>query len=443
VATRQDAHPVDPLFAGAGEARAAAAAVDWSATPLGPVERWPEPLRTAVRLCLASRTTMAVWAGPELTLAYNDGYVPVLGPAKHPWAMGRPLREVWPEVLEQIAPDFRRVVEDGASTRLEEVPYRLLRGGRPELAFFTYTLTPIRGEDGRILGVFNVMEELTGTVRARNRTAELLAFALDTASLGAWELDLAAGTAQRSVQHDRIFGYEELQPEWTYARFLEHVLPEDRAEVDRKYRGAVAARQDWTFECRIRRRDGEVRWIWAAGRHRLDDRGEATTIAGIVQDITDRKRAEEELRQSRTRLEQERARLQAIVDTIPVGFFIADADGRVITANDEATRIWAGAVPLRSVVEYGEYVGHWPDTGERVKAEEWPLAQALLHGRKMKAVVADIERFDGTKGTIVMSGSPVKDERGRTTGAVAALQDISDLRAAQARLEEAATRSRP
>ena len=79
--------------------------------------------------------------------------------------------------------------------------------------------------------------------------------------------------------------------------FLEHVLPEDRAMVDGKFRQAMENQSDWNFECRIRRADGQVRWISAAGRHTQDAAGAPRRMAGIVQDITERKRAEEALQQ--------------------------------------------------------------------------------------------------------------------------------------------------
>jgi light-regulated signal transduction histidine kinase (bacteriophytochrome) len=78
--------------------------------------------------------------------------------------------------------------------------------------------------------------------------------------------------------------------------FLEHVLPEDRPGVDAKFRSAIIAKSDWNFECRIRRTDGEIRWIWAAGRFLTDSGEKSMRMAGIVQDITERKHTEEELR---------------------------------------------------------------------------------------------------------------------------------------------------
>jgi PAS domain S-box-containing protein len=138
--------------------------------------------------------------------------------------------------------------------------------------------------------------------KALRESEERLRFALETSHTGAWDLNLVDHTAYRSLEHDRIFGYAELLPQWTYEMFLAHVLPDDRAMVDGKFRGAMETKSDWSFECRIRRPDGQVRRIWAAGRHRPDAAGDARLMAGIVQDITDRKAAEEALRESETRV---------------------------------------------------------------------------------------------------------------------------------------------
>ncbi|MEO7475947.1 MAG: PAS domain-containing protein, partial [Gemmatimonadales bacterium] len=124
-----------------------------------------------------------------------------------------------------------------------------------------------------------------------------LRFAADATQFGLWDLDLVNGTAWRSEQHDRIFGYATPQPTWTFERFLQHVVPEDRPAVAGKFREAGERGTDWDFECRITRADGQVRWIWGRGTHVRDATGTTTHMVGGVRDITERKLAETHLRQ--------------------------------------------------------------------------------------------------------------------------------------------------
>src|SRR5436190_11316784 len=86
---------------GGGELGALIRAKDWSRTPLGPPEAWPQSLKTTLGIVLNSRYPMFVFWGPELIKIYNDGYRPITG-HKHPWALGRPAREVWPEIWSDI-----------------------------------------------------------------------------------------------------------------------------------------------------------------------------------------------------------------------------------------------------------------------------------------------------------------------------------------------------
>jgi len=123
-------------------------------------------------------------------------------------------------------------------------------------------------------------------------------FALQRSHTGFWDLNLIDHTAYRTLVHDQIFGYESLLPQWSYEIFLEHVLPEHQEEVDRKFQEATEAQTDWSFECRIRRKDGQIRWIWAIGGHECNEKEQATHMVGVVQDITERKEAELNLKQS-------------------------------------------------------------------------------------------------------------------------------------------------
>lgn len=192
----------------------------------------------------------------------------------------------------------------------------------------------------------------------------------------------------------------------------------------------------------------EERFWNASNTPIFDDQGSLICISHRTVDITERHRAYEaakeqaakktlQLEQSRLELETERKRLQAIVDTIPTGLIMVDEKGAMILENDEWRRTWAGNALLDSVVDYDNYKGYRPDTGERIANDEWPCAISLLQGVKTRDVILDIDRFNGTRGTIVVSSAPLYDDSGRVTGAVAANMDITELRSAQTQLMEA------
>ncbi|MDF3128271.1 PAS domain S-box protein [Kiritimatiellaeota bacterium B1221] len=136
-------------------------------------------------------------------------------------------------------------------------------------------------------------------IKERNR----LQFAMEVCHTGTWDLDLKDHSARRTLGHDQIFGYHEKVPDWSYEKFLEHVIPEDREEMNRRFLAACAQKSDWNIECRIRRVDGEIRWIWAVGRHSPLINGTAQYMVGVVQDITERKQTEIELQKSHELLE--------------------------------------------------------------------------------------------------------------------------------------------
>ncbi len=113
--------------------------------------------------------------------------------------------------------------------------------------------------------------------------------ALEVAGLGRWDLDVERGTVSRSPLHDRIFGYPEPPAEWTYRRFLDHVVTEDRDEVDAAFQAAVRDGHDWDVECQIVRADGARRWVWVRGGLGHGDGAGARRMLGVVADVTARK----------------------------------------------------------------------------------------------------------------------------------------------------------
>ena len=89
---------LEQIFPGRTEMAQRMRELDWSRTPLGPVEHWPQSLKTSVSTCLDCAFPIVLWWGPELTILYNDEYKAILGPAKHPSALGVAGKVVWSEI---------------------------------------------------------------------------------------------------------------------------------------------------------------------------------------------------------------------------------------------------------------------------------------------------------------------------------------------------------
>ncbi len=161
-------HPI--FLIGGGEMGARIRDHAWASTPLGPPERWPQSLRSALSICLNSSFPTAIYWGPELRLLYNDAWAPI--PAEcHPWALGRQGREVWADIWHVVGPQFAQVMDAGHSVSLYDQHLPMVRAGRVRETYWNYSFTPIRGEDGSVMGVFNQGNETTPSILAR-REAE-------------------------------------------------------------------------------------------------------------------------------------------------------------------------------------------------------------------------------------------------------------------------------
>jgi len=159
------------------------------------------------------------------------------------------------------------------------------------------------GQERTSMIIRDISERRKSELALRKSRAEL-DFALSMSRIGRWELDLNTTTAIRSREHARIFGYQDHLSEWNQARFLDHVLEDDRASVMKMISEMVTNRMDMDCECRIRRADGEVRWIWIAGHFHMDELTNNPKLVGVVQDITHRKKVEEEIRRKNENLDR-------------------------------------------------------------------------------------------------------------------------------------------
>lgn len=294
-------------------------AFDWSSHPLGVPQGWPDALRMAVSLCLNSSFPTAIYWGPDYHLLYNDAWAPI--PAdKHPWALGRPGREVWSDIWSIVGPQFDRALLGGEASALYEQMLPMVRGGAPRETWWNYSLTPIRHADHSIGGIFNQGNEVTALVLARReRQAELdrwrELFRQAPAPVawlrGPQHVFEFANEAYRLLVGDRdVVGrtVADALPEIVgqgFVDLLDGVYASGEPYVGRGANVKLQQQSGTAPEERV------VDFIYQPVRNAA---GEVDGIFVLVTDTTERARAETALRLSNWQLGEERARLAATVE---------------------------------------------------------------------------------------------------------------------------------
>ncbi len=174
---------------------------------------------------------------------------------------------------------------------------------------------------------------------ARRESEERLRFAITAGRLGDWDLDLDTGIARTSWQHDQCFGATEPFKDWSHEKFLKFVHPEDRTQVQRQFDEASTVRGDWDFECRIVWPDGSIHWIEAHGTEYRAAAGGRRRMLGIVREVTERKRDEEQLRRNHETLFN-------LVHHAPFGVYIVDSHFRLREVGAGARKVFENVKPL-------------------------------------------------------------------------------------------------
>ena len=154
---------IESVFAGDGEMATRMRVLDWSATPLGPVEQWPQALRTSIRIVLDSGCAMSICWGPDFTYLYNDGYMPFIG-TKHPLALGRPCRQVYPEALYLVESVYDGIVRERKASCVADLPSPLNRSNYLEECYFTSSISPLPDDSGNVGGILTTVLETTERV---------------------------------------------------------------------------------------------------------------------------------------------------------------------------------------------------------------------------------------------------------------------------------------
>ncbi|MBG1244373.1 ATP-binding protein [Nostoc sp. NZL] len=196
---------VNSVFIEGGEIGSLMRSLDWSQTSLGYVADWPQSLRSAISILLASKAQICLFWGSELITLYNDAYRPALA-SKHVWALGRPAHEVWSEVWNVIEPLLKGVVTTGVAFWAQDYLFFLNRYGYIEETYFDVSYDPVRDESGNVGGVFCIVSETTGRVLGDRRLQTLSLLSSETAKAKTVEAAcLSAIQALATNSHDIPF----------------------------------------------------------------------------------------------------------------------------------------------------------------------------------------------------------------------------------------------
>jgi two-component system cell cycle sensor histidine kinase/response regulator CckA len=285
------------------------------------------------------------------------------------------------------------------------------------------------GKPVRIIGTVQDITERKQVEDALSKSEERYLLAVDGANDGIWERDLRTDEVYFSPRWKSMLGYEDHELPNDISEWKKRIHPDDLKRVT--YAGKTYLDghiPTYEIEYRLRHRDGTYRWILTRGSCLRDPYGIPYRIAGSHTDITSRKTAEETRR-------QKKALFRAVLETLPVGIWILEKDGKIALSNEAARKIWEDALYV-GIDQYDMYKGWWHETGLPIGKEEWAGARAVKRGETCLEEIIDIQCFDGKRKIIVNSAVPLKNEKGEVFAAVIVNEDITELKRAEKSLME-------
>ena len=189
---------------------------EWSATPLGPLDAWPQPLRVAVSLCLKSQFPIIIhWGWPDLIVLYNNAFIPLIGD-KHPAALGTRLFDSWPELRPTIEGMLETVLTEGKGALSEGLLHVYNRSGFLEERYYTVSFNPIVLESGKPGGSFTLIDNITDRVIGERRLRTLR------------DLAASSGDVKETEEACRIAAAVLYENRYDFPFALLYVLEKDR-----------------------------------------------------------------------------------------------------------------------------------------------------------------------------------------------------------------------
>ncbi len=317
------AEKASAIFAAKDEMAALMRSFNWAATALGEPDNWPQSLRTALSICLNTRHPICIFWGDGHILLYNGAWSRILRD-KHPWALGRTAREVWPGSWHSFGPRLAKVLGQGEALQSGDELLPFVQHGSAGDCHFNVTLSPVAGEEGKPAGIFCTAVE-TGQPPQQQAMLEC---AMDRTQEAAYLIGKGGRFLYVNGEACRALGYSR---EELLGLSVHDIDPDFPPMPWETYLREYAIAPSRTFEARHKTNDGRIfpveitsgTFTYEGAEYRM----------ALVRDISERKRAGEEQR----RAEERRVMLEFAMDCVQEGAFLIDNDGRFLYVNAEAS----------------------------------------------------------------------------------------------------------
>lgn len=322
-----------------GEMGAQIRAFDWSSTPLGTPETWHHSLHTLLSIMLNANQPMFIVWGREYIMFYNDCYAEVLA-QKHPSALGRSFFKVWYERKEEFMPLFDRAYA-GEPIYEEDMHQAMQQHGYTEEIYFSYSLTPVRDEHGKVDGIFCTCTEITPSgLREGSFQTKEEALCESEARFRSIVTQTVVGIVQSDLEGRFRYvndGFCEIvgrtREELLNMRMNDITHPEDLPGITPLMENMYTTGESFTIEKRYVRPDGAIMWVMNSINPILDTKGQVVGATAASIDISERKRAEEALQKMAAALERHARTFDTLFSNIKDGIYILDLEGRYLYSN--------------------------------------------------------------------------------------------------------------
>jgi PAS domain S-box-containing protein len=299
--------------------------LDWSSTDLGPIDSWPDALKSSARLILTASMPLALLVGPSGTLIYNDAIMQIFSGIGSD-GLGKSVLDV----LSGAASFYRDVIAScaaGETRSFRDQALKVERNGGTETAWFDLDFTPVIERDGAYSAVMVHAFETTEKVRTRRaleRSEERLRMALDASGMiGIWDFDLASGLVSVDDRFIKLFGIEDAQGSdgTLLAAFTDRIDSDDRDRVIKEIDIAIKTRADFRSQYQVTDSTGKSRSVLASGRVVEDASGTPIRFPGVAVEVTAQVKANAALAESE-------ARFRTLAETVPQIIWSSDGDGQ-------------------------------------------------------------------------------------------------------------------